>query len=147
MHSGVSEPADVVAYLRARYPHPLGLSSVRLRRMAYLADWKNAIERGWRLTDLSWGFGARGPGSPEVERLVEEELSGAPRGVFADYPSLTVADKRVLRFVVRSVASKDYSEMEKLVYSTYPVFTGERYAELDLVRSAREYERIKSLLR
>lgn len=41
---------------------------------------------------------------------------------------MTSSDKRLLRFVLRSVEGKGYPEVEKLVYSTYPIATGERYS-------------------
>ena len=141
----MAEPKDVVAYLRRRYPAN-GLSRVRLRRMAYLADWKSALERGRQMTGLVWVFGDRGPGGPDAERLVEEELSGRPRSLLDRYPSLTAEDRRLLRFVARSVEGKGYPEMEKLVYSTYPLFTGERHSELDLTSLAGEYVSLRPLL-
>lgn len=101
----MSEAAEVVAYLRDRYPSG-ELSRVRLRRMAYLADWKSAIERGRQMSALAWSFGDSGPDCPEARRLVEGELSGDPRSYFARYPSLTAEDGRLLRFVVRSVQGK-----------------------------------------
>lgn len=137
-----AEPKDVVAYLRRRYPAN-GLSRVRLRRMAYLADWKSAIERGRQMSGLVWTFGERGPTCPEAERLVEAELSGSQRSFFARYPSLTAEDTRLLGFVVRSVGVKGYPEVEKLVYSTYPIFTQERHSDLDLAALAEEYLRVR----
>ena len=58
------------------------------------------------------------PLCPESEILVEAELSGPARGLLARQPSLSAEDRRLLRFVVRSVRDKGYPEMEKLVYST-----------------------------
>ena len=142
---GSARPEDVVAYLRRRYPAN-ELSRVRLLRMAYLADWKSAVERGRQMTGLEWRFGERGPECPEARRLVEAELSGSPRPSFARYPSLTAEHGCLLRFVVRSVRGKGYPELEKLVYSTYPIFTRERHSELDLPALAEEYERIRPLL-
>lgn len=135
----------VVSYLRRRYPHE-HLSRVRLRRMAYLADWKSAIERGRQMTGLVWRFGDCGPDCAAARRLVEEELSGAPRGPFSHFRSLTAEDRRLLGLVARSVEGKDYFGMEKLVYSTYPVFTGERHSELNLAALAAEYGAIKPFL-
>ena len=142
----MADPKDVLAYLRRRYPRG-GLSRVRLRRMAYLADWKSAVERGRQMTGLSWGFGDNGPDCPEARLLVEAELSGPARGLLAPYPSLTAEDRRLLRFVVRSVREKGYPEVEKLVYPTYPILTRERHSGLDLVALAEEYRRVKPRLR
>lgn len=122
----MTQAADVVAYLRSRYSAD-GLSRARLRRMAYLADWKSSIERRRQMTDLAWTFGDSGPTCPEAGRLVEEELSGSQQPFFACYHSLTAEDRRLMRFVVGSVMDKDYPEVEKLMYSTFPIFTQERY--------------------
>lgn len=135
----------VVSFLRRRYPHQC-ISGARLRRMAYLADWKSAIERGRQMTGLSWRFGDHGPDCAEARRLVEEELSGPPRGPFSCLRSLTAGDRWLLRFVVRSVEGKDYFEMEKLVYSTFPILAGERHSELHLAALAAEYEAVKPFL-
>ena len=113
--------------------------------MAYLADWKSAVERGRQMTGLSWVLGDRGPDCHEARLLVEAELSGPARGRLARCPSLTAEDRRLLRFVVQSVREKGYPEMEKLVYSTYPIFTQERFSGLDLAALAEEYRRVRPL--
>lgn len=141
-----ASPGDVVAYLRDRHPHHEELSRVRLLRMAYLVDWKSAVERRRQMTDLAWGFGEEGPYCSGAGRAVHLELSGAGRG-HEGYPSLTAEDEGLLNFVVRSVEGKGYAELEKLAYSTYPIATyPERGSMLDLVGLAREYGRVKLTL-
>ena len=139
----MSDPADVVAYLRRRYPRPEELSRLRLLRMAYLTDWKSAVERGRQMTSLAWGFGEEGPYCPAAGRAVHLELSGAGRD---GYPLLAAEDEGLLDFVVRSVEGKGYPEVEKLVYSTYPILTQERHSRLDLAALAGEYRRVRPLL-
>ena len=156
---------DVVAYLCDNYPNPEQLSNARLTKMVYLADWKNAIERGEQLTDLSWEFSYYGPYVPEVVRLarsddgftVEEgenslgerrelvrRVPGAAEG--EAYASLASEDKKLLNFVIGSVKDKRFSEFVKLVYSTYPIVTQERHSRLDLGALAEEYRRIRPSL-
>lgn len=162
----MAEFRDVVAYLCDRYPHPKELSNARLTKMVYLADWKSAIEKGEQLTDLSWEFSHYGPYVPDVIRLASSEKDfrvergetlygdekrlvhheAGPDAPLDGYPSLGPEDKDLLDFVIRSVEDKSFTEFVKLVYSTYPIVTQERYSKLDLVDLAREYKEISPLL-
>jgi hypothetical protein len=162
----MAELRDVVAYLCDRYPHPRELSNTRLTKMVYLADWKSAIERGKQLTNLSWEFSHYGPYVPDVIRLARSEddfkveqgetiygdqkemvrHEAAPSTQEASYPSLEPEDKNLLDFVIRSVEDKSFTEFVKLVYSTYPIVTQERYSKLDLVNLASEYKEVAPLL-
>ncbi len=162
----MAELRDIVAYLCDRYPRPKELSNARLTKMVYLADWKSAIERGEQLTDLSWEFAHYGPYVPDVIRMAHsEEDFEVERGetIYGDqkelvrykagsdtlqteYPSLEAEEKDLLDFVIRSVEAKSFTEFVKLVYSTYPIVTQERYSKLDLVNLAREYKEVGPLL-
>jgi antitoxin SocA-like protein len=161
----MAELKDIVAYLCDRYPYAKELSNARLTKMVYLADWKSAIERGEQLTNLSWEFSHYGPYVPDVIRLArseedfevergetiyggEKELvrHKAKSGTAAGYPSLEPGDKDLLDFVVRSVEDKSFTEFVKLVYSTYPIVTQERYSKLDLASLAKQYEEVAPLL-
>ena len=142
----MADPRHVVAHLRDRYPRPEAITRARLLRMAYLADWKSAIERGRQMTGLVWRFEEEGPYSAGAGRAVHLELSGLGRPA-AGYPSLTEGDEVLLDFVIRSVEGKGYAELEKLVYSTYPIVRyAKRGSELDLAGLAREYGRVKPAL-
>ncbi len=133
-----------VAYLRDRYPRPEELSRARLKFMVYLADWKSAIERGYQITSQTWEFGEYGPYNPDLARLLEdqEDLSGAggPRSALGE------DDKEILDFVIATVEKKRFMDLTSLVYSTHPMLTQPRYAKFDLLKLAREYERIKPLI-
>ncbi len=156
---------DIIAYLCDRYPHPKELSNARLTKMVYLADWKSALERGEQLTDLSWEFSHYGPYVPDVIRLArseedfevkqDETIYGDQKelvhhetesGMAGAYPSLEPEDKDLLDFVIRSVEDKSFTEFVKLVYSTYPIVTQDRYSRLNLVNLAREYKEVVPLL-
>lgn len=63
-----------------------------------------------------------------------------------DYPSLTDDEKELLDYVISSSASKNWDDFIKLVYSTYPIITQDRFSKLDLVKLAREYEQSIPLL-
>ncbi len=152
---------DVVAYICRNYPYKDELSNARVTKMVYLADWRSAITRGRQLTDLEWEFSNYGPYVKDVIQVAEmdpafevvatKNLYGTPKDLVrvADdvvYPSLTEEEKELLDFVVSSSASKNWDDFIKLVYSTYPIVTQERFSKLDLVKLAKEYEESIPLL-
>jgi hypothetical protein len=161
----MAELRDIVAYLCDRYPYPNELSNARLTKMIYLADWKSAIEREEQLTNLSWEFSHYGPYVPNVIRLARSEKDfevkrgetiygdqkelvryKAESDAAAGYSTLKPEDKDLLDFVIHSVEDKSFTEFVKLVYSTYPIVTQERYSILDLVNLAKEYKEVAPLL-
>ena len=80
-----------------------------------------------------------------MARLVEnlEALLSTGR----QYPALGDAEREILDFVIARVEKKDFMELTKLVYSTHPFITQPRYAKFDLISLAKDYERIKPLIK
>lgn len=108
--------------------------------------WKSAIERGRQMTKLVWVFGEEGPYCREAGRAVHLGLSNTGRDREV-YPSLTAEDEGLVDFVVQSAQGKSYAELEKLVYSTYPIATyPERGSGLDLAALTEDYRRVRPLL-
>lgn len=150
---------DVVAYLCTTFPRRDDLSKSRLTKMAYLADWKSALDTGHQMTDIAWEFNHYGPyvddvvlsvrNTPGLE-LVDRPGPGRQTVRCVDtavgFPSLTDTDRRILDHVVAVTAPRHWDEFIKLVYSTYPVLSSPRYAQLDLVDLAERYRRERSLL-
>ena len=56
------------------------------------------------------------------------------------YPSLNKEEREILDFVIASAASKNWTDFQRLVYSTYPIITQPRFATLDLVELAAKYK-------
>jgi|SRR5215211_372616 len=152
---------DVLAYLCEKYPQKSELSNARLTKMVYLADWKSAIERDMQLTDIQWFFNHYGPYVDDVIEVAESDpafnvrsaynIYGDPKEIISvrddvDYPSLEEEDKDILDFVINSSASKNWDQFIRLVYSTYPMVTLDKYAKLDLVELAHEYAANQALL-
>jgi predicted nucleic acid-binding OB-fold protein len=157
----MSELRDVVAYICWNYPHKDELSNARVTKMVYLADWRSALTRGKRLTDVHWVFNHYGPfvydiinvvkEDPAFEVVPTENMYGEPKDLMriaddVDYPSLGEEERELLDFVIEKSAQKNWDEFIRLVYSTYPIATQERFSELDLVELAREYEQKVPLL-
>ncbi len=152
---------DIVAYICRNYPYQDELSNARVTKMVYLADWRSAILREKQLTNLEWEFSHYGPyvddviqvaeGDPAFEVVSTRNLYGGQKELFrvADdvaYPSVTDEEKELLDFVISSSASKNWDDFIKLVYSTYPIVTQERFSKLDLVKLAGEYQESIPLL-
>ena len=53
--------------------------------------------------------------------------------------AVTDEDKRILDSIIESTKRQNWSEFIRLVYSTYPVMTQDRFSRLDLVALARRY--------
>jgi Protein of unknown function (DUF4065) len=129
--------------------------------MIYLADWRSAITRGEQLTGLEWVFSHYGPYVSDVKRVAETDSAFEviptknPHGGQEDliqvaddviYPSVTGDEKELLDYVISSSSSKNWDDFIKLVYSTYPIVTQDRFSSLDLVELAKEYEESIPLL-
>lgn len=157
----MSSLRDVMAYICKNYRHKDELSNARVTKMVYLADWRSAIERGEQLTNITWPFNHYGPFVYDVRDVAEEDPKfeiSSTRNMYGNQkellkvsddvgcPSLDEEDIEVLDFVMDTSAKMSWSEFIKLVYSTYPVVTQERYSKLDLVRLAQEYNEVRPLL-
>jgi hypothetical protein len=153
---------DVMAYLCEHYPRKHELSKARLAKLIYLADWKSAIERGEQMTNIVWVYNYHGPYVEDVAQEAEDDpafkvrsthnLYGEPKDLIElvrprGYPSLTEDDRRILDSIIASTAEKNWNEFIRLVYSTYPIITQDRFSKLDLVELARRYAEDQASLR
>lgn len=152
---------EIVAYFLANYPHKSELSKARLTKMVYLADWKFAIDHHKQITDIQWKFNHFGPYVDDVHRVALEDpdfkvvsevnpygnlkeriaLKGSPKPV-----ELPQNVKATLDHVIEQTKPLNWDSFIKLVYSTYPVLSGERGARLDLIKAADEYRELDELI-
>lgn len=152
---------DTMAYICKHYPRQDQLSNARVTKMIYLADWRSAIRRGKQVTDTGWMFDHYGPfvydvldtakEDPQFEVLATRNAYGAPKDLLrvsrdVTYPSLEQDEKEILDFVMDTTADKNWGEFIHFVYSTYPILAREKYAKLDLVDLAKEYQEVVPLL-
>lgn len=146
---------DLAAYLYLRYPNPRELSLPRLFKLIYLADWKYAIDKGQRLTNLDWTYNHYGPAITEVNSDLERDdrfalekfttLDGKVGQVVRlkdnvpEPNSLSDEEKSILDYVVRESHKLDWADFIRLIYSTYPIESQARDTKLDLLQLASEY--------
>jgi len=124
--------------------------------MIYLADWKSAIDEIKQITNIKWKFNHFGPYVDdviigaifsdvfEVERTVN--IRGNSKEIIAlrdpnFVPKLSEVEKKILDHVIEATKNLNWNEFIKLVYSTFPVMTGVRGGNLDLLRAAQRYKR------
>lgn len=150
---------DIIKYLYDNYPHRDELSKARLVKMIYLADWRSAITNSKQITSVNWYFNHYGPYVEDIINEIrnddnfkiiptvnyygqEKELIKICEDKKLEY-SLSNETKEVIDFVIDTTKSLYWDEFIKLVYSTYPIASEDRYSELDLVKLAEEYKNTK----
>lgn len=152
---------DAMVYLAREYPYKSELSKARLTKMLYLADWRAAITRRRQITPLEWVFNHYGPYLPDVveqartnpdfEVRDEFTMYGSPKEVVAlanpaAEERLEPWEKESLDHVIEQTKDLNWSQFIELVYSTYPILSQDRYATLDLLQLASEYEALQTTL-
>lgn len=151
---------DIVAYVLRLASRRDSVAHERVVRMVYLADWKSALERGRTVSGLHWHFDHAGPFVWDVLDVVRSETTMFSLTTDANYyggavTKIALRDRRILPsqlddherwaldFVLCTTRElRDY-ELIRLVYSTFPVLSSERYTPLDLVAKAIEYRTLR----
>ena len=148
----------ILKYILQEYPYKSELSASRVTKILYLSDWKSAIDNGHQLTNSKWYFNHYGPyvedfidlakDDDDIEIVNEQTIFGGRKRLlkladsYKDKVQLDDDDKNLVDFVINATKSKNYEDFIRLVYSTYPVITNDRYSELDLIKLSKEYEKI-----
>lgn len=145
---------DAISYLLKNYPHKDELSNARVTKMLYLADWHALINGNNPVTQIEWYFDNYGPFVWDVrdavntsDKLVSKStvnMFGQPKELLCDgdenyEPVISDSEKQSLDHVIKQTKPLTWSSFIKLVYSTYPVASSEKYSKLNLKKLAREY--------
>lgn len=149
----MSTLSDVVIYVCKKYPFPNELSKARLTKLVYLADWASSMKTGRSLTGIKWYFHNFGPyvddvidaakQSPALEVINTTNLYGDSKELVrakkdAPDPRLNDEQEQILNSVMAETKGYYWNDFIKHVYETYPIASGERYRELDLIKLANE---------
>jgi len=148
---------DIMAYLIRRSPVKSVLSNARLTKLVYLADWRHTLRHGRQVSDIRWVFDNYGPfvwdiknTAAENEKIfsikaTENALGGSKTLITLrddEYePVLMREEKESLLHAIRKTSHLGWDAFIRLVYSTYPIISSERYSRLDLRELAGEYRR------
>lgn len=155
----MTELRDVMAYLIQKYPERMSdeLSNARLTKMVYLADWRHVLETGRQITDIRWYFDNYGPFVKDVQETatVNSDIFKveATQNMYGQYkkkfalvdrrfePRLKDSEKAALDHIISVTQRLYWNDFIKLVYSTHPIASSERYTYLDLAAKAKDYAR------
>lgn len=153
---------DVMVYILKKYPENLSdeMSNARLTKMVYLVDWKNALVKGNQITEINWYFDNYGPFVTDIEDKAKAKskifiidlgsnMYGQPKKTFRlrdtnTVINLTDGEKKSIKSVIDETKKLYWNEFIKLVYSTHPVASSDRYTYLKLAEKANEYKNIKN---
>lgn len=146
---------DVMAYILKKYPDKSDLSNARVTKLVYLSDWRHAIAQKSQITDINWYFDNFGPfvwdikdtaeSNPDIFTTLESSTSrGNPKLLLGlkkkDYiPKLSEIERRSIDHVIDITKNLSWSEFIRLVYSTHPIVSSNKYSYLNLIEKAEEY--------
>lgn len=146
---------EIIAYVLKEYPLKEELSNARVTKLIYLSDWHQAIHQHRQISPIQWYFDNFGPYVPDVQNKVAEcsdifgyehtfNVFGKPKTIFtltneSYQPALDDLEKQSINHVINETSKLNWDSFIKLVYSTYPVISSERYSSLDLIDKSNEY--------
>lgn len=145
---------DLMGYLCIHYPHKQELSKARLTKMIYLADWKFALDYNRQMTSISWIFNHYGPYVDDIANVAryDERFTISPSVNYygsikevisinqsSHFSNISTEEANTLNLVIQETANLNWDQFINLIYSTYPIASGGRYEQLDLVSSAHNY--------
>lgn len=146
---------DIIAYVIANYPAKDELSNARVTKMVFLADWHQAINYKKQISEIEWVFDNYGPFVWDIHNeaknnsdifSIKETINiyGQRKTVFqikdeTYEPKLSEEERQSIDHVINNTKQLNWNAFIKLVYSTYPIMSSERYSKLDLIQKADEY--------
>lgn len=150
---------DIIYYLIKNYSAKFksDLSNARVTKMVYLADWHQAINYKRQLTNIHWFFDNYGPYVADVKNEIEasqdiftsentHNFFGNTKIIFdiknGYSPELSKEAEESIQHIIEVTNALNWNDFIKLVYSTYPIMSSDRYSFLDLVQKASEYEKL-----
>lgn len=135
--------------------HPKGIRDEELMWIVYLADWRSTIKSRNRLLQCVWTFGHYGPETEEFEAALEQyswmfktsrrrETNGIEfRWIQPEHPEYRVLleehEHAAVEHVLSTTSSLDRADLVRLVYSTFPMLSSERFTTLNLEDLADKY--------
>jgi len=143
---------DIMAYIIEEYPLKSDLSNAKLTKMIYLADWRHAITYGNQISEIRWYFDNYGPFVWDIKDeaqndseifVVKEVLNayGSPKVIIGlnkigYVPEIAEEEAKSINHVIESAKKLNWDQFIRLVYSTYPIISSEKYNYLDLVKKS-----------
>jgi len=149
----MAKTRDALAYLVLNATTTVPPTLLKLTTLLYLSDWRSAITLKRQITDIKWiqpfvakasevgQYLGKNPADFTIATTNQLEVAfvGDPQSI-----RLPLEERACLDFVLQSYAQKDWPDLFRLAYSTYPMFSQAAQSALDLVALADMYEHSQS---
>lgn len=146
-------------YIIKKYPHKHELSNARLTKLIYLSDWHHCINDKKQISTIDWYFDNFGPYVTDIQNTATENpnvfeveetcnIFGKPKRVFKLLDNdccyeLNNNELESINHIIKNTEALNWDEFIKLVYSTYPIISSEKYSFLNLTKKAAKYRLIE----
>jgi hypothetical protein len=151
---------DIVFYTLSKFKNKDDASNARVTKIVYLSDWHQALHYNKKFSGIDWYFDNYGPYVKEIKDVVKANSEiftyieatnpfGQPKSKLGIKDrkidiSLTKEEMKSIDHILNITEDLDWNGFIKLVYSTYPIRTSQRYSGLNLLTKAQEYKSIAS---
>lgn len=145
---------NILDYLYLQYPNSNQLSISRVMKLLYLIEWRYAITKFEKLTDVEWMQTEYGPfykalrgifnesSNFEVSIKLDDNKNEQTVITFLNKKenlNLKADTKEVVNFVIEHCKDYSWKELNNLVKSTYGVLNTPQGQIIDVVNLARKY--------
>lgn len=134
------------------------LPKSRFVKLFYLLDWKSALLTGKLTTNLEWYYDHYGPFLPKIIEILLKsgkitiESNSNSMGAEAEYVNISLpledddiqlaeSEIKLADQIIEVTRELNFTDFIKLVYSTYPVRSSNKYTKLDLITSSKAYNK------
>ncbi len=124
---------DVIATLKF-----LNLKDSEIHKAIFFIDWKHVLLHGKQLFNVQWYLDINRRFNFEIEnKSLDNYIELTPPEV----KNISRKTIELISFVKEKIDRMHISELERLYYSLYPMFTTERGEELNIVKSVINYKK------
>ncbi len=132
----------IISYVIEKSNVSYDIGIVDINYVLYLIDWKYAIEYNEYLTNISWTyFNGRFEFDNSLKIYLSDDYKCYENDVYLSNNVIIV-----IEFIIEKLNHMKYHEFKHLVYCTYPVIHQSYVENIDLVKSAIEYDEYKKEL-
>jgi hypothetical protein len=148
---------DILIYLYRNYPNSNELSFSRVMKLVYLIEWKFAITKFEKLTDITWTLTKYGPYYNNLIKIFEESSNFEFKTKIDDKNnqqiiikylkvdkdlSLKDETKIVIDFAIQHCKDLSWVELTNIVNSTYGIINSNQNEIIDITYLAKKYKNV-----
>ena len=124
---------DVIATLKF-----LNLKDSEIHKAIFFIDWKHVLLHGKQLFNVQWYLDINQRFNFEIE---DKSLDNYIKLTPPEVKNISRKTIELISFVKEKIDRMHISELERLYYSLYPMFTTEKGEELNIVESVINYRK------